>query len=187
MSWATPSASPGGSDTQVQFNDAGAFGGDSGLTYNKTTDNLTVLGNLVIGTNGKGIDFSATPGAGTSELLADYEEGTWTPTVTPGSGAFTTISSVGQYVKIGKQVTITLYVSVTTVGTATGTWAIGGFPFVFAYDSAYVTGTAMNQNTGVLATYQVYTPGPNCYITPGTGTTLCANGTKVGATMTYNI
>ena len=33
--------SPGGSDTQVQFNDAGAFGGDSGLTYNKTTDTLT--------------------------------------------------------------------------------------------------------------------------------------------------
>ena len=27
---------PGGSNTQVQFNDGGAFGGDSGLTYNKT-------------------------------------------------------------------------------------------------------------------------------------------------------
>jgi len=33
--------SPGGADTQVQFNDAGAFGGDAGLTYNKTTDTLT--------------------------------------------------------------------------------------------------------------------------------------------------
>jgi len=32
---------PGGSDTQVQFNDAGTFGGDAGLTYNKTTDTLT--------------------------------------------------------------------------------------------------------------------------------------------------
>ena len=32
---------PGGSDTQVQFNDASSFGGDSGLTYNKTTDTLT--------------------------------------------------------------------------------------------------------------------------------------------------
>ena len=31
----------GGSNTQVQFNDGGAFGGDSGLTYNKTTDTLT--------------------------------------------------------------------------------------------------------------------------------------------------
>ena len=32
---------PGGSNTQVQFNDSGAFGGDAGLTYNKTTDTLT--------------------------------------------------------------------------------------------------------------------------------------------------
>lgn len=37
---------PGGSDTQVQFNDNGSFGGDSGLTYNKTTDTLTTT-NLV--------------------------------------------------------------------------------------------------------------------------------------------
>lgn len=35
------SGTPGGSNTQVQFNDAGSFGGDSGLTYNKTTNNLT--------------------------------------------------------------------------------------------------------------------------------------------------
>ena len=32
---------PGGSNTQVQFNDGGAFGGDAGLVYNKTTDTLT--------------------------------------------------------------------------------------------------------------------------------------------------
>jgi hypothetical protein len=35
---------PGGSDTQVQFNDGGAFGGDSGLTYNDTAGALTVGG-----------------------------------------------------------------------------------------------------------------------------------------------
>lgn len=37
---------PGGSDTQVQFNDAGAFGGDAGFTYNKTTDTATI-GNII--------------------------------------------------------------------------------------------------------------------------------------------
>lgn len=37
---------PGGSDTQVQFNDSSAFGGDAGLTYNKTTDALTVVGDV---------------------------------------------------------------------------------------------------------------------------------------------
>lgn len=36
--------SPGGSDTQVQFNDGGSFGGDAGLTYDKTTDALSVGG-----------------------------------------------------------------------------------------------------------------------------------------------
>lgn len=38
---ATAVATPGGSDTQVQFNDGGSLGGDAGLTYNKTTDTLT--------------------------------------------------------------------------------------------------------------------------------------------------
>ena len=33
---------PGGSNTQVQFNDGGSFGGDSGFTYNKSTDTMTV-------------------------------------------------------------------------------------------------------------------------------------------------
>lgn len=42
ISGTAAAVSPGGSDTQVQFNDSGAFGGDAGLTYNKTTDVLTV-------------------------------------------------------------------------------------------------------------------------------------------------
>ncbi|MEC8289355.1 MAG: hypothetical protein VX007_07015, partial [Pseudomonadota bacterium] len=35
--------SPAGSDTQIQFNNSGAFGGDSNLTFNKTTDTLTTV------------------------------------------------------------------------------------------------------------------------------------------------
>ena len=38
------SGAPGGSNTQVQFNDSGLFGGDVDLTYNKTTNALTVGG-----------------------------------------------------------------------------------------------------------------------------------------------
>lgn len=41
------STSPGGADTQVQFNDGGAFGGDAGLVWNKTTNDLTVTGGTV--------------------------------------------------------------------------------------------------------------------------------------------
>jgi len=43
----TVTATPGGSDTQVQFNDGGSFGGDAGLTFNKTT------GRLTLGTSGQ--------------------------------------------------------------------------------------------------------------------------------------
>jgi hypothetical protein len=34
--------SPGGSNTQIQFNDAGSFGGDAGFTYDKNTNTLYV-------------------------------------------------------------------------------------------------------------------------------------------------
>jgi len=67
-------------------------------------------GNLVIGTAGKGIDFSATADGTTmtSELLDDYEEGTWTPTITLHSSAPSATYShqVGTYTKIGNIVTI---------------------------------------------------------------------------------
>lgn len=39
--------SPGGSDTQVQFNDASSFGGSSGFTYNKTTHVGTITGTFI--------------------------------------------------------------------------------------------------------------------------------------------
>src|ERR1700744_1474208 len=42
---------PGGSNTQVQFNDSGAFGGDAGLTYDKATQTAT----LGTAANGVGI------------------------------------------------------------------------------------------------------------------------------------
>jgi len=40
--WAANTGAPGGSTTQVQFNNAGAFNGDSDFTYNSTTNTLTV-------------------------------------------------------------------------------------------------------------------------------------------------
>ena len=44
---------PGGSPTQVQFNDSGSFGGDDGLTFNKTTNELTVGANTGDGGSAK--------------------------------------------------------------------------------------------------------------------------------------
>ena len=42
---------PGGSNTYVQFNDGSTFGGNAGLTFNKTNGNLTVGGNINVGAN----------------------------------------------------------------------------------------------------------------------------------------
>ena len=43
LSWGSPSASAGGSDTQVQFNDGGTtLAGDAGFVWNKTTNALTI-------------------------------------------------------------------------------------------------------------------------------------------------
>ena len=60
MSGGGGGGTPGGSDTQVQFNDAGSFGGDAGFTYNKTTDSITVAGNQTFSGSAKRIkgDFS---------------------------------------------------------------------------------------------------------------------------------
>lgn len=39
--------SPGGANTQMQFNDGGLFGGDANVVYNKTTNTMTMAGTLV--------------------------------------------------------------------------------------------------------------------------------------------
>jgi hypothetical protein len=93
-------------------------------------------GNLVIGTSGKGIDFSATTsgsGTMTSELLADYEEGTWTPVLAFG-GASVGITYIagyqnGLYTKVGNTVTLTGVIYVFSKGTSVGNATLEGIPF----------------------------------------------------------
>ena len=63
--------------------------GTTRLNIDDTGDVKINDGNLVIGTAGHGIDFSATSnsaGSMTNELLDDYEEGTWTPVMTASAG-----------------------------------------------------------------------------------------------------
>ena len=98
-----------------------------------TGDVSIATGNVVMSTSGKGIDFSATAnssGTMTSELLNDYEEGTWTPVVTAVSGTLTTVTGqVGTYTKIGRMVTATGYFQITTNGTGSSAVALAGLPF----------------------------------------------------------
>ena len=144
--------------------------------------------NFVVQTAGKGIDFSAnTHAAGmTSELLNDYEEGTWTPVVTPASGAITTYTAAGNYTKIGRQVTVNMNIVITTNGTGASALLITGLPFNAAtsrYDAGvgreYVsTGNAVALTFSATNTLQMLTYN-NTY--PG------GNGYYIAASITYNV
>jgi hypothetical protein len=101
-------------------------------------------GNLVIGTAGKGIDFSITshPAGMTSELLADYEEGTFSPTITSGITGITYSSQNGSYTKVGRLVTFSLRLELSAGTAAAAILRIGGLPFTAdgafrGYASAY--------------------------------------------------
>jgi hypothetical protein len=98
------------------------------------TGTASVSDNIIIATSGKGIDFSATTsgtGTMTSELLNDYEEGTWTPTVQFGGASvgMTYDDQIASYVKIGSQVTVRVFIELTNKGTSTGNAQIAGLPF----------------------------------------------------------
>jgi len=100
----------------------------AGRAISATQLTLTT-GNLIVA-NGQGVDFSATPGTGTSELLADYEKGTFTPTVigTTTAGTATYAYAVGNYVKVGDAVNFQIIIS-WSAGTGTGNLALDGLPF----------------------------------------------------------
>ena len=89
-------------------------------------------GNVVMTTSGKGIDFSATAngsGTMTSELLNDYEEGTWTPVIKFGGTTATQNATKTSYTKIGRQVTCFVETYVTNLNGGTGTFEMSGLPF----------------------------------------------------------
>jgi hypothetical protein len=87
-------------------------------------------GNLIVA-SGQGIDFSATPGTGTSELLADYEEGTFTPSYT-GSGGNPTVTysaQEGYYTKVGRLVTFKIVLTTSSSSGGSGDLGVAGLPF----------------------------------------------------------
>jgi hypothetical protein len=122
----------------------------SGVTKQVSVTNLTAgraisateltltTGNLIVA-NGQGIDFSATPGApgATSELLNDYEEGTWTPVLTFGGGGGVSGTFTGKYTKIGRAVNFSAYLELSATGASTGAASISGLPFASSVVAGY--------------------------------------------------
>ena len=70
-------------------------------------------------------------GTGSANALDDYEEGTWTPTVTYESsgGPATLATADGVYTKVGRVVTVSGIVSVSNTNSGSGQVKVGGLPF----------------------------------------------------------
>jgi len=174
--------------------------GDLAITNNTSRDDLILdssgnfkvaTGNLVVGTAGKGIDFSAqtaTSAGGasvTSELLDHYEEGTWTPTIVAGTAS---VNNTATYTKIGRLVTCQLditYPSQTNNNDAD----VEGLPFTSANNVAE-PGAAVFSNLHASNNLVGFNAKNNTRFRlqdgGGTSTTLTAMAGKVlRATVTY--
>jgi hypothetical protein len=151
------------------------------------TGNVTVsTGNLVVGTAGKGIDFSAnTHAAGmTSELLNWYEEGNYTPTVAATTGAITSYTASAYYTRIGRQVTLTTFVTITDAGTGAGSLTIT-LPFTASGSIAFSGTGRENALTGNALQCNISAGGIVANVVNITNATAIATGAQVRNTVTY--
>jgi len=143
-----------------------------GIGIVSPTEKLDVVGNIklsgnVIPASGFGIDFAATAGTGTSELLNDYEEGTWTPNQGAGLVLVGAFSSSGTYTKVGRVVTVQAKLA----GATSISWASGavvlftnlpfnsmsGFEFTgHGHDSGYTTSFSVITAATLAQTLNVY-------------------------------
>ena len=112
------------------------------------TDNITQS------TAAKGINFTAnTPAAGaTTQLLNWYEEGNWTPGLAIG-GATTGITYVvqsGNYIRVGKVVTVLARLIMSSIGALTGDATLTGLPFTTGAGGAmYGAGGPLTFHSGM--------------------------------------
>ena len=100
----------------LDMSDAGAATLNNGLTL--TDGNITFAG------SGHGIHLGVTS-ATAANLLDDYEEGTWTPAISN----VTTSAATGKYTKIGRHVSLHLYMAISGGTLDTTTIQITGVPF----------------------------------------------------------
>jgi hypothetical protein len=143
-------------------------------------------GNFVVGTSGQGIDFSATshPAGMTSELLNDYEEGTWTPVPTASSGSITSYTlGTCNYTKVGRLVAINFSVTITNAGTASGSLDV---PLPFTNGAAIANGCGReNALTGSQLQARVAATGTSMNIQTYANATAIATNAQIRASMTY--
>ena len=111
----------------------GASGDAVALGSGASVSGLTLSDNILFNAASKGIYLGVTS-ATASNLLDDYEEGTWTPIYTTSATDFTSVTytyQIGRYTKIGDicYVEGRLRTDAITIGSASGNVLIGGLPF----------------------------------------------------------
>jgi hypothetical protein len=172
-----------------------AADGAENLYLLSTGDLSVTTGNVVMATSGKGIDFSATAngsGTMTSELLNDYEEGTFTPSIATGATGVTYSTQAGSYTKVGRLVTVLVQIT-TSAATRNGSiFNISGLPFA---SSNFGSGVIAFSNSGFVSTAGGNKP--NMYVTGSTvdfytsagsafaGTAIATDAFDVRFTATY--
>jgi hypothetical protein len=132
-------------------------------------------GNVIIETNGKGINFAGPTAAagGTSQILDAYEEGTWTPALDGGSGFSATQSNSGTYTKIGRLVFVQVVMNISSYSQGSATHPfISGLPFTPDGGNVMTTfGFGNSYNTTYMFTVSDITgatpSGSNFYISRG--------------------
>ena len=133
-----------GDTNGMEFNSAGSTRASLDTSGNFIIND----GNLKILTAGHGIDFSVTSDATgkTSELLDDYEEGTFTPVIT--GATHSDLGSYGRYVRVGKLVTISVRIQISASAVSGGV-TVTGLPFT------PITGTGENYTSGGITYYDM--------------------------------
>jgi hypothetical protein len=126
---------PGGSNTQVQFNDSSAFGGDVDLTWNKTTNVLTVAGDVNLSDGGTFTTTlqTITPTAARTISLPDA---TGTVALVAGSSGQVVYNNAG----------VNAGITAGTTGQVLVSQASGSVP---VWGSALVSGTSVASTSGV--------------------------------------
>jgi hypothetical protein len=182
--WTTVSGggSPGGSNTQFQYNNSSAFAGAANLVYNANGPIVSSLGvgSTTPSASGAGIAFPATQSASSdANTLDDYEEGTWNPGQGSAlSGVTGTFTASGNYTKVGRLVTVNFTASATSFTYTAGSGSlVSGLPFAVGAFSSYGGGVNASGTTN-LPIYGLATI-TNVYCT------LTFTSSSVSGTITY--
>ena len=141
-----------GTDGIIKNNGAGSF-----RFFNNGSEKVRIL-------SSGGITFNGDTAA--ANALDDYEEGTWTGVITDGTNNATMGTTIGNYVKVGRNVSLSAHIGTTSLGSVTGNIYITGLPFVNSTGTTYRCAAAIGYSS-------------NLAITAGRGVTAWVEGGQV--------